>query len=130
MKSLTGQWIGRYDYDDGEPPVPFEAEFTQTGMTLRALTLEPNTFHPGAMKELRGFLTGWIVGTEVRLTKTYSFAQVADPEYVGKLDAEGRRITGRWFFEEMPAVHGRFTLTRKPASRATAERRAMAEIEI
>ncbi|WP_139176571.1 hypothetical protein [Jannaschia faecimaris] len=129
-KSLTGQWIGRFDYDDGEASVPFEADMIQSGMTLRAQTVEPNTFHPGAMKELRGFLTGWIVGSEVRLTKTYTFDQVADPEYVGRVDADARRITGCWSFEDMPANTGRFTMTRRPAAKALAERRIAAETEV
>ena len=55
-KSLTGRWIGRYDYDDGEASVPFEADMTQTGMTLRAMTAEPNTFRHGGAPELLGAL--------------------------------------------------------------------------
>ena len=128
-RTLTGRWIGHYDYDDGGAPVPFEADMTQTGMTLRATTTEPNTFRPGAMTELRGFLTGWIVGREVRLTKTYTFDQGADPEYVGWIDGEGQRITGRWSFEDFPDHHGRFAMMRQPEARARIRRRAMAEIE-
>ena len=129
-KSLTGRWIGRYDYDDGEASVPFEADMTQTGMTLRAMTAEPNTFRPGGAPELHGFLTGWVVGREVRLTKTYTFDQGADPEYVGHVDAEACRITGRWSFEDHPEVSGRFTMTRRPAAKARAERQVAAEVEI
>ncbi len=127
--TLTGRWIGRYDYGDGEAPVPFEAEMMQDGMTLRATTVEPNTFHPSAARELKGCLTGWIVGREVRMTKTYSFAQLSDPEYVGHVDPAGRRIAGRWSFEDMPGVHGTFTMTRKPVAEAKATARATAEAD-
>ncbi|MGB3407396.1 MAG: hypothetical protein WBA67_07860 [Jannaschia sp.] len=129
-RTLTGRWIGHYDYADGAPSVPFEADLTQTGMTLRATTVEPNTFRPGGMPELRGFLTGWIVGSEVRLTKTYTFDQGADPEYVGRVDPSFRRITGRWNFDEFPEIRGNFSMMRQPDARAKVARRAIAEAEI
>ena len=116
-ETLTGRWIGRYDYGDGGEVVPFEADMVQDGLELRAETLEPNTFRPGGMAELRGLLTGWIVGDEVRLTKTYTFDQGGEPEYVGRISASRDRIAGRWSFENLPGVSGRFSMNRKPKAR-------------
>jgi hypothetical protein len=124
-QSLTGRWIGRYDYDGGGPVVSFEARLVERGGALWGETVEPNTFRPDLGAELAAVLMGEREGAEVRFVKTYTGFNEGDrPRYSGHANAALTRIAGIWRIRLMT---GRFVMVRdEPASRAKAKQRAKA----
>lgn len=96
---LTGTWTGEYVSDAfGSSPTRFEASVLTTGGVVSGTTTEPNTFGPYGYAELQADLAGEAYATrQVVLLKTYRTATVTHSVlYVGRLDAAGKRVEGRW----------------------------------
>ena len=129
--SLTGRWLGRYDYARGAAaPVAFEAELTDDQGTIAGETTEPNTFRPDLGVVLSAVLHGSRNGPDVTLAKTYlQFSEGPPIAYIGVANAKLTRIEGRWHFPDMPSEGGRFVLMRKPAALARALRQVLRDIE-
>jgi hypothetical protein len=129
--SLTGRWLGRYEYDAGPEPVPFEADLIEDLGFLSGETAEGNTFRPELDGTLHAVITGNHSKGSVHFTKTYLGFEADDhPIYSGRANANLTRIEGRWFFPSQPGWAGRFVMMRKPG--AAAERKAgdKAEMEL
>ncbi|WP_284166004.1 hypothetical protein [Frigidibacter sp. SD6-1] len=121
--SLTGRWLGRYDYQGAAEPVPFEVDLHDTGGSLTGDVTEPNSFRPDQGTILSAVLNGDHNGLRVSFIKRYvGFDQGDHPRYQGELNPARTRIEGRWHFPKSPAQSGRFVMMRKP--RAAAEERA------
>lgn len=107
---LTGSWKGEYASDGlGSSPTRFEASVLTTGGVVSGTTTEPNTFGPYGYAELQADLAGEAYATrQVTLLKTYRTATVTHSVlYVGRLDAAGKRVEGRW---RLGSSHGTFWL--------------------
>lgn len=130
-ESLSGNWTGRYDYDNIAfgTPVSFDAVLTQTGSTLRGEIVEPNTFRKEATDTLLAVLSGTRSGTRVSFVKTYTDFESSDhPVYEGQVNNTATRITGRWHFPGKPSVKGTFLLAR--TAEAAVRKRARASVEL
>jgi hypothetical protein len=104
---LTGRWLGRYEYPDGNDTVPFEAELAET---------------------LDAILTGQRDGMTVLFAKRYLGFQEDGPiGYEGTVDAALSRIEGHWSFALPVQYSGRFVMMRKPLASARAARRQTIE---
>lgn len=120
--SLSGHWIGIYNYPDGSPPVPFDAILLESGDQISG-TIEEVDDYLGDM-HLTATVDGNRDGEAVRFTKFYDSGD-ADFDtvlYKGSVNAEGTEIHGRW--EIPPDLSGSFIMTRETgaAVEAAAER--------
>ncbi len=121
FKSLTGAWMGRYDYEIGVPPVPFEVALIEEAGSLSGEVTEPNTFRDDMGAHLAALLIGERDGFDVSFLKTYDgFDQGEDPVYQGALNVALTRIDGMWSFPRQPNLRGRFMMVRAVAARARA----------
>lgn len=128
--SLTGRWLGRYDYGDGRPGVAFEAALLDQGGALSGVIEEPNTFGRGASPVLAADVDGTRAGSAVSFLKQYlGTGPESWPSYHGTANAALTRVEGRWWFASDPRQSGRFVLMRKPRAEDRAERRITAEAE-
>ncbi len=131
--SLSGNWTGRFDYDNVAygTPVSFDAVILQMGSSLNGEIMEPNTFRKEAINTLIAVLSGTRVGSAVQFTKSYTdFTPTEDPLYEGRVNATATRITGRWYFPNMPSVKGTFLLARTIQAAARKKARAAVEMEL
>jgi hypothetical protein len=127
-ETLSGQWLGRYEYQRGARPVAFEADIIEDAGTISGITSEPNSFHPGMGAVLTATLAGTCAADEVQFTKIYQgFTQDGLLIYQGRVNAARNRIEGRWHFAELPSWSGRFVMMRKPKAAARAARSAEVE---
>jgi hypothetical protein len=126
--SLTGRWLGRYEYPYAAPPVPFEADLVEDAGLLTGTIYEPNTFKPGAGPELLADITGSRAGAQVVFQKRYRGAPGHEwPFYEGTANSALTRIEGYWIFRHI-GFSGRFVMMRKPKATATAKREAEAVV--
>jgi hypothetical protein len=126
--SLTGRWLGRYEYPYGAPPVTFEAELTDLAGELSGEIYEPNTFRPDAGPELSADILGQRDGGQVTFLKRYrGLPSERWPHYDGTVNARLTRIEGRWLFAQVN-FSGRFVMMRKPLAGAAVEKVAEAVI--
>ena len=110
--ALTGTWKGEYLGDGrGSDGTRFDASLFATGGVVSGTTTEPNTFGPYDYAELQADLVGEAHATrEVVLLKTYRTATITHSVlYVGRLDAAGKRIEGRW---RLRGLEGTFWMER------------------
>lgn len=125
---LSGRWLGRYDYPDGRPPVPFEADLLDDGGAVSGQITEQNSFVPGAGAVLVAWVTGTRQGDALGFEKRYAgFDPLDCPSYEGRTNVALTRISGRWFFRHDRAWSGRFVMMRKPLARAATGRTAGAK---
>lgn len=123
--SLTGAWMGRYDYDIGAPSVSFEAQMAEEDGHLSGDMTEPNTFRDDMGAHLAARLFGSRMGNDVSFRKTYDgFDQGDDPVYEGQLNVAMTRIDGIWRFPSDPGMRGRFMMVRAVVCRARTEQSA------
>jgi hypothetical protein len=128
--TLSGQWIGRYEYKRGARPVAFEADITEDQGWLSGQISEPNSFRPGMGHILNATLTGTRTGDDVQFIKSYQgFAQHGALIYSGTANSVLNRIEGRWHFSDLPSWDGRFVMMRKPRAAARAARDVERELE-
>jgi hypothetical protein len=121
--TLTGRWLGRYDYEGAAEPVPFEVDLHDAGGSLTGDMSEPNSFRPDQGSVLSAVLNGDHNDGRVSFVKRYlGFDQGDHPRYQGELNRARTRIEGRWHFPKSPTLSGRFVMMRKP--RAAAEEKA------
>lgn len=119
---LSGAWQGRYDYDAGGNPVPFEAELVDQAGALSGQIIEPNTIPNAKGAQLKALVEGAHDGAVVRFVKFYTgFDHGDDPVYEGQLDAAGGRMSGRWTFPLDPQCCGRFVMVRAVKARVLRE---------
>ena len=129
--SLTGRWMGRFEYDRGGVASSFEAEITETGTALDGDTTEPNNFRKDMGSELTATLTGSRADGHVSFVKRYNgFDQGDLLLYDGTVNAALSRIEGRWRFSAQPGWGGRFVMFRKAQSKAKAKTKATVDIEV
>ncbi len=120
--SLTGRWLGRYDYADGRPGVAFEASLLDQDGALSGVVEEPNTFGRSAAAVLVADLDGTRSGSAVSFLKRYVGSdRLAWPSYHGTANAALTRVEGRWWFAADPRQSGRFVLMRKPRAEDRAQ---------
>lgn len=125
--SLTGRWIGRFDYGMGGG-VAFEAELIEQDGQISGRTAEANAFRADQGHTLVAQLQGDRAGLAVQFIKIYlGFDQGANPVYEGQADAGLTRIGGRWRFTGLRGGSGRFVMMREPLAAARRRRRARAE---
>lgn len=121
-ETISGRWAGRYDYDNGDQPVPFEAVLEEFAGTLSGEITEPNTFRQDMGAHLAAMIVGTRTGFEVSFCKTYDgFEQGGDPVYKGMLNTALTRIDGTWRFPNEPWLQGRFMMVRAVDARARRE---------
>ena len=129
FKTLTGRWLGRYEYSYAAEPVGFEADLIDDAGALTGDIREANSFQPGQGAELFATLVGTFAEGEVSFTKTYlGFAHPDNPRYTGQANAALTRIEGTWHFPALAGPGGRFVMMRKPQASATAERSIATEL--
>lgn len=129
QKTLTGRWMGRYDYDRGGDPVAFEVSLTETGGAITGEVMEPNKFRQDMGEMLNATLDGARSGTQVSFIKRYSgFAQGDHPQYDGSVNAALTRIEGRWQFKHIAGWGGRFMMVRNTPPGVAVERRETVEV--
>lgn len=129
--SLSGSWTGRYDYDNITlgTPVSFDAVLKEIGGTLYGEVVEPNTFRKEATDTLLAVLSGTRSGSSVQFVKTYTdFEETDHPTYEGQVNPSATRITGRWYFPNMPGIKGTFLMAR--TAQAAVRNKAIAVIEM
>ena len=128
--TLTGQWLGRFEYDRGGVAAAFEAELSETDGVLRGQTTEPNSFRKDMGPELTAQITGSRADDKVSFFKRYiGFDQGDLLIYDGTTDAVLTRIEGRWRFNAQPNWGGRFVLLIRPSRRTAARVPRSASIE-
>jgi hypothetical protein len=128
FENLSGQWLGRYEYEHGQPPVAFEADVTDDAGALSGQTGEQNTFRPGLGPVLTAIISGTRTAHDVAFSKQYQgFEQGDRLAYQGTANAALTRIEGRWRFVGTPWFAGRFVMMRKPKAAARAARKAEVE---
>jgi hypothetical protein len=126
--SMTGRWLGRYEYPYGPPPVPFEADLIDEAGGLSGAIYEPNTFRPNAGPELSADITGSRTGAQVVFQKRYRGAPAREwPFYEGTVNSAFTRIEGRWIFHHI-GLSGRFVMMRKPLATVSAAREVEAVV--
>jgi hypothetical protein len=129
--NLTGRWLGRYEYEYGQPPVAFEADITDAHGHISGQICEPNSFRPGMGAVLTATLAGACSGDDVQFSKRYvGFTQDGPLIYNGTANAARSRIEGRWHFADVPFWNGRFVMMRKPRAAARAALSAKIEREL
>ena len=129
--TLSGQWQGRFEYDQGGKPSPFEVEFSKDGADLQGQMIEPNSFRRDMGGELTAHLKGSRSGHHVSFVKRYiGFDQGDLLTYDGTVNLALTRMEGRWRFPSQPKWGGRFVMFRKPLSRATAAQKRAATVEV
>ena len=117
--TLSGAWMGRYDYGAGQCPVSFEAMLQDDAGALSGQITEPNTFRRDMGASLTASLVGDRLGYDVTFRKIYAgFDQGGDPVYEGVLNAALDRIDGMWRFSNDPQWSGRFMMIRALRVRA------------
>lgn len=127
--SLSGRWLGRYEYPDGREPVPFEAVLAEELDLLAGEIEEPNTFAQGHGPVLSAMIEGSRDGLSVEFRKRYhGFALQSCPQYDGEVNAALTRIEGIWRFAAQPGFVGRFVMMRKPMAEARLERAITEEV--
>ncbi len=127
--TLSGVWMGRYDYGEGLFPVSFEAILQEEAGALSGEITEPNTFRSDMGSDLIARLAGTRHGHDVSFRKTYAgFDQGDDPVYEGVLNGALTRIDGVWRFADHPEWSGAFMMVR--AVRAKAGERAAMEVAL
>ncbi|MGL5009638.1 MAG: hypothetical protein ACRC6I_07120 [Paracoccaceae bacterium] len=127
-KSLTGRWLGRYDYPYGAASVAFEADVVEDAGVLGGAIFEPNTFRRDAGPELVADIQGSRDGAQVMFHKRYRGATPAEwPHYEGVVNGALTRIEGRWVFAAT-GFSGRFVMMRKPVASTAVLREAEAVV--
>ena len=120
--SLTGRWLGRYDYSGNREGVGFEVDLVDIEGDLSGSIFEPNTFRRDMGSELTAELGGRHASGTVQFVKRYlGFRQGNDPAYSGEVNAALTRIAGTWVFPGRGGS-GRFVMSRKPLAAARVER--------
>jgi hypothetical protein len=130
---LTGQWIGRFSYDQAHlgNPVAFEVTLREIGGSLTGESTEPNTFRPEPLTALRATITGWREGGNVGWRKTYGdFVQGDSPAYSGVVNAAETRIIGTWSFPRHPGMTGSFSMHRAPGASARRKAKMSAPLSV
>lgn len=118
---LTGQWMGRFEYDRGGNPTAFDTELAEISGSLSGEIREPNSFRDDMGAELAATLDGARAGDAISFVKRYvGFKQGDHPIYEGQANADLTRIEGRWRFANQPGWGGRFVMIRKRLARAQA----------
>lgn len=122
FQSLTGRWIGRYDYGRGSG-VAFEADLIDQDGQISGRTAESNSFRSDMGGTLVAQVQGERAGLMVQFVKDYlGFAQPSSPIYEGQANAALTRVDGLWRFPS--GESGRFVMLREPRLSARRRRKA------
>lgn len=126
--AMTGYWHGTFAYPAFEgPTTPFAANIVEEAGALSGTIIEPNTIGFGS-DELQAVIAGRRDGQAVDFTKTYDGASDAAHavDYVGRLSADGRTVTGVWSLADLD---GTFEMHRDAVIAADREAEVGAEVE-
>ena len=125
---LTGQWSGLFNYPDGGPATPFEAELRESAGCVTGTTTEPGDTIASAGQILHAVIDGRRDGSSVRFLKMYDGA-IQDYDVVhneGVVHADGDEIDGRW---TVPGIwSGTFLMVRTRKEEQAAERKVSEEV--
>ncbi len=98
LPSLSGHWVGQYDYLLPEPGVPFVATLSHDRETFTGTSSEPNTFSRYGGSRLEADLSGTLTADGIEFSKAYRGVPDARHiiHYSGSLSAERDHIQGSW----------------------------------
>lgn len=116
-RQLNGVWSGCFYYDEtGHEGVTFSVWLSLKNGRVSGSSLEPNTFIEQDKDELDAKLNGHVDGEEIVLLKTYRGID-QEPVYCeGAICDQGRKISGRWYFDWPNEITGTFEMERKLAN--------------
>ncbi len=111
--TLSGHWIGRYDYNGRGAPVAFEARIDEGPQGVLGDITEPNSFKNGMGPSLSAHMSGARAGDSVSFIKTYhGLSTLNRPMYDGTVNAALTRIEGGWRFDDPQLGTGAFSMVR------------------
>jgi hypothetical protein len=102
VHSLTGVWVGSYQYPDRRAPVQFLMVVKQgPNGTFTGSLREPNTFGSSSVAFLGASISGTVKSTAVKYTKTYdgTGGQSHSVDYQGLVNWKARVVQGQWSLE-------------------------------
>jgi hypothetical protein len=125
---LSGRWTGLFNYPDGGPATPFEAELSDIGGSVTGTTTEQGETPETIGETLQAVIDGRREGSALRFLKMYDGA-AGDYDvvhYEGEVQPGCDEIEGRW---TIPGIwSGTFLMVRHSGAAAKIEEKTGEEI--
>jgi hypothetical protein len=110
---LSGQWSGRYEYDDWNRPAHFTVKITELKGRIAGHMIENNEFVDFGPDTLTAVIFGYRRGHHIQFTKEYEAHRDEHNHqlfYRGRLSKDGQQIIGYWVSSKDGDWTGSYTM--------------------